>query len=357
MVIFNESKIKYEKLDSLFGSQLTDLRFSQYANMIIDLKEIIKKFFRPGVMPEASNTKAVVEEMSSDIINTIGHYRNYFYKKGKYTQFFVLYSYKKCEELLSIMPNYKAEYYSRHFDGSQKALAAERAIKAVEKVCAVIPNCIFIDTSAHDEMIYAKTLINDIIPENQMTIILSNDPVMFQTLKKNAFILNIKGIKSELITTETAAKEMTDEEDAKFSSAMIPLLLSLVGNKKYCFSGIGKVGMSRGVSITNDLLGRGIALDIDSVEVPVDFSKLSGKKSKIDQRLIDDQQKIKATYAIVRNDLNYFRYRNAISNDIAAKKAGKRTRNYVDDFKELNAKVFSRYPLNAGMILKGEVKR
>lgn len=49
MVIFNEAKPKYEKLDELLNDQLQDIRFSNQVNIIIDLKEVFKKFFRPDI--------------------------------------------------------------------------------------------------------------------------------------------------------------------------------------------------------------------------------------------------------------------------------------------------------------------
>ena len=111
MVIFNEAKPKYEKLDELLEEYIQDIRLSNQVNIIIDLKEILKKFFRPDVTSDNFSHRALIEEISSDIINTVGHYRNYFYKKGKYTNFYFLYSYEKCEKLIAENPNYKKDYY------------------------------------------------------------------------------------------------------------------------------------------------------------------------------------------------------------------------------------------------------
>ena len=75
MIMLNESKIKYEKLDELLQDQLHDLRFSSNVNILVDLKEIYKKFFRPGILDKFDSVQIVKEEILSDIINTIGHYR------------------------------------------------------------------------------------------------------------------------------------------------------------------------------------------------------------------------------------------------------------------------------------------
>ena len=100
MVILNEAKPKHEHLDEILEDQLQDIRFSNQVNIIVDLKEILRKFFRPDIDAEIIPRRQLLEEISADIINTIGHYRNYFYKKGKYTTFYILYSKEKCEEIL-----------------------------------------------------------------------------------------------------------------------------------------------------------------------------------------------------------------------------------------------------------------
>ena len=147
MVIFNEAKPKYEKLDELFEPYILDIRFSNQVNIIVDLKEIAKKFLRPDVI--ASNPRsALIEEISSDMINVISHYRNYFYKKGKYTTFYFLYSFEKCEELKKKNPNYKETYYEKYFDNEEaKVSLIKNSIKVVEKVISVVPNAFFIETS------------------------------------------------------------------------------------------------------------------------------------------------------------------------------------------------------------------
>ena len=59
MIILNESKIKYEKLDELLQDQLHDLRFSSNVNILVDLKEIYKKFFRPDILTEFDSVQSV----------------------------------------------------------------------------------------------------------------------------------------------------------------------------------------------------------------------------------------------------------------------------------------------------------
>ena len=235
MVIFNEAKPKYEKLDELLDVQLHDIRFSNQVNVIVDLKEVVKKFFRPDVLAPFNyneNRRIIIEEIASDILNIISHYRNYFYKRGKYSTFYFLYSYEKCDELIKLNPDYKKEYYEKYFNESDSHVSLIRtAIKVIEKVMSGIPHCYFINTSKYDEFVYAK-YIKSIINKNQLLFILSNDDVFFQLLDNNTFVLNLKGIKTELLTKENCISIITKKE-FKFSSNLLSLVLALSGSKKY----------------------------------------------------------------------------------------------------------------------------
>ena len=50
MIVLNESKIKYELLNELFRDYLEDIQFSTNTNIIVDLKEVIRKLFRPEIL-------------------------------------------------------------------------------------------------------------------------------------------------------------------------------------------------------------------------------------------------------------------------------------------------------------------
>lgn len=353
MVILNESKIKYEKLDELLESKLMDIRFSEQVNIIVDLKEIIKKFFRPDIIPEASNYKDIIEEISADIINIVAHYRNYFYKKNKYTTFYFLYSFNKCEELTKVMPDYKKEYYNKYFESEtdkNKIMMISSVMKVVNKVVSILPHCMFIDTSVHDEYLYTRYL-KESFPVNQMTIILTNDDIMFQLLDKNVFILNLKGIKSSLVEMENAVQILTGKNEFTFSSNLIPLLIAFSGNKKYCFKGLTHVALIKAATMIQNLLNRRILVDINSIEIPMEFSKLEPKKYKIDASIFGNKEQIAETYALVRNDKNYIQNKESIMTEINSKLMLTKTYSY---FLDLNAKIFVSHPLQLDMLLKGE---
>lgn len=349
MVIFNEAKPKYEKLDELLDSYLNDIRFSNSVNIIVDLKEVFRKFFRPDITLENYTWKALIEEISSDIINIVGHYRNYFYKKGKYSNFYFLYSKTKSAKLLEENPDYKKEYYEKYFnENDDKTKIMSKVALVVEKVLNAIPHCIFLDTSKFDELVYLKYILSS-VRENEMTILLTNDDLLFQCLSKNVFGLNIKGIKSQLLTTKNCIEILTKKEEYNFSSNMIPLLLSISGSKKNSLDSIPSFGLLKASNIIKKLLEEDKLIDSDSVKFPIEFSKLN-ENNKMEKMLIDNREKLIKNYNFIRQDEMLYSNKLVISNDfIKRPKDGS-----ASFFADLNAKIFSMFPLQIEMILKGE---
>ena len=351
MIIFNEAKPKYEKLDELLESQLSNIRFSNQVNIIIDCKEIVRKFFRPDISPQYTSKKLLIEEISSDILNTIGHYRNYFYKRGKYTTFYLLYSFEKCQEIISIYPEYKNEYYKKYFDNTEdpKVDIIRRSMQAVQKVTDYFPNCHFIETSMFDEFIYGKYICSA-VPENEITLILSNDELFYQLISKNIFILNIKGIKSELLTKDNCMGRITGKDDTTISTAMLPLVLSMAGNKRYSFKSIPNVAIIKAVNIVEKLVAEGKVIDADSIKFPIELANLN-PKSKMEQHIIENSDQIIENYSLIRGDDMLYKNKLLIGNSFVFTDKSISGKAY---FSELNAKIYTSYPLMLDMMLKGE---
>lgn len=349
MLALNESKIKYEKLDELFGDLLFNIKFSQQVNIVIDLKEVIKKFFRPDLAPNIESNRLLIEELSADIINIISHYRNYFYKKNKYTTFFFLYSYNECEEFKKIFPNYKKEYYEKYFnssDNSEKIALVKKAIQVSEKVINKIPNAYFVDTSNYDEFLYVRFIIEN-SKESDLNILLSNDTIFYQLLNSHTVLLNIKGIKSSLVKNNNAISILTKKE-TNLTSAILPLLIALSGNEKYSIEGLPHVALIKATKIIESLIEREIMHDAESIKFPIEAVELN-EKNKIDTLILSNIENLSKSYSLIRGDDIYFANKLNFGTALLPKKSGTR-----ETFLELNSKFFSMFPLQLDMFLKGE---
>jgi hypothetical protein len=350
MVILNETKIKYEHLDKLLEDKLIDIKFGNDVNVVVDLKEIFRKFFRPSILPEGSQGRNVIEEIAADVINVIGHYRNYLYKKGKYSTFYFLYSKSECSLMKAKHADYKKDYYYKYFNGleeAEKVSIIKKVIEILEKIVPKIPNSNFIDTSKFDEYTVAKFLVQH-SKSNEMNLILSNDEMMAQLLNKNTFMINLKGLETKLLDFKNAVSVIS-EKQTNLTSNMLPLLISIAGAKRYNLDNIDRIGFVKAVKMVEKLISSGKVIDAEYVDLPLKLEEMDEKDRT--QALIKFHfDKVKRNYELISNsDLLYSN--NTELTVMFTKPTNVYTWNY---FLELNSKIFSTYPLNLEMLLKGE---
>lgn len=350
MIVLNEVKVKYEVLDELLKEQLQDIRFSTNVNVIIDVKEVVKKFFRKDLFPTIGTHEMIIQEIVADMVNIIGHYRNYFFKQGKYSTFYCLYSKKENSTFKEIYPEYKRYHYEKYFtdpEESEKIALVKKSMVAFEKIVNSVPNSFFIDTSEFDEMIVAKHIISRTLP-NELNVILSDDELMFQLLNEHTFILNLKGVLTKILDSKNAVSILIKRE-SELSSNMIPLLLTMSGVKRYSLNGIPNVALLKSESMIKSLIKRGVIMDSEYFKFPIEVEKLD-PANKMDLRLLENYDQLSRDYSIITgNDILY-------SNELRIsqllnghKKVG--SKSY---FLELNSKIFNTFPIQLDMLMKGE---
>jgi hypothetical protein len=351
MIIFKEIKVKYEYLDVILEEHLRNIRYSNNVNVIIDLKEVVRKVYRPDILDENSITNETIEELSSDIIGIAAHYRNYFYKNGKYSSIFFFYSGKECSIMKAKFPDYKKEYYQKYLYDPERAIRRgliEKAVNISDKIINKVPNCQFIDSSDYDEFVMTKFLVQQ-IPKNEFTLILSNDEVMAQLISSNVSIINMKSTNSDLLT-ETNAVSKIFKKDTNISSKLVSLVSALIGTQHYSLYNIPNVGPHRAIKAVEHLLNTGKIMDTEYITFPIKVEKLDAKNT-IEKMLIEHYDGIKKNYEIIRADDVLH------SNQTNIKiKFNKPIQTYSTNyFLELNAKVFTNHPISIDMLLKGEV--
>lgn len=351
MIILNESKIKYEHLNKLLLPYLEDIQLGQTVNCIVDLKEVIRKLFRPEILTIKEDRKLLMEELSSDIISIISHYRNYFFKKNKYTNFYFLYSKEKCKEILAKDSSYKSEYYQKYFDNTEefeKINLVRKVVKLVEQIVSIIPNAYFINTSEFDELVFGKAILER-TKANELNLVLTNDSLFSQCLNDHTVILNLKGIKSQLLTKENAVSIITKKDEYKFSSNLMGLLLAIGGDKKNSIKNIPGFAQIKAAEFIQNLLNESIITDNPSVAFPIEFSRLN-QKNKLHKVILNSKDILMRNYDIISGNTLLYSNRIKINETLVIPKR-KVSKEY---FLELNAKFFTRFPLMLDMLLRGE---
>lgn len=350
MVIFREIKIKYDHLDIILEDQLRNIKYGNNVNVIIDLKEMIRKVYRPDMLDEDNITRSDIEELSSDIIGIASHYRNYFYKHGKYTSLYFLYSTSECKIMQDKFADYKKEHYEKYFNdperGNRHSLV-KKAIKISKSILNKVPNCQFIDSSDYDEFVMTKFLIQR-APGNELTLILSNDEIMAQLIKDNVYMIDLKSIHSSLLTQENAISKLF-KRSTPLSSNLISLVASILGTQRYSLHKIDQVGPYRAIKAIERLLETEKIMDTDYLTFPVKKESLDIKNT-YERMIFDNYDQIVENFGIIRGD--DILYSNQTNIKIKFNKP-KQTFS-ASYFLELNAKIFTTYPISIDMLLKGE---
>lgn len=371
MIVLNEAKPKYEKLDEILEEKLTNIRFLNQVTIIIDLKEILRKFFRPDISAKNYNTKTLIEEISADVMNTVGHYRNYFYKKGKYTNFYILDSMSKSSELDSFYPGYREEFYEKYSDiistvpedmtrsefenmlpeNDFKRYICQKVRSVISIVAKMFPHVYPINTSDVGDVVYSKLIIEN-TKSNELIFIVSNDEIMFQLVSDNVSVITPKGIKSELITNKNLYQIVSKKDDLKteLSIGLYPLVLSLAGVKKHSIKNVQGIGFYKAIVLVESLLKLERIENVASIAIPIQYSSLNDK-IKGERIIIENKDLINLNYNIIKGDIFLNRNKKLLLNKITAD----HYRKYLkDDIKKLNEKIFTTVSLQFDMLLRGE---
>lgn len=353
-----EAKLKYELLNESLKNEMSNITISSNVNLIIDLKQIYRKIFRASVELDSEDNNYLTletERITSDVLSVISHYRNYFYKKGKYTKFYFLYSESICDKLISVNPNYKKDYYERYLTGvgNAKIDLIKRVNKALKFVINLIPNCFYTDTSQFDEFCYAKYLV-DHLPQNELKLILTNDDVMLQLVNNTTYVVNLRGNASAIVKPSNFYSKTEISEEKLISNNLFNLILAIAGCQKYSVKGISNVGMKRSYDMIKMLLENGTIQDSKYAVFPLTTDNLVNEFPSHDSY----RTLLLANLEIAKNNFELFTCEKMYQENLIAIGNGfvenKKAVSY-NTFIELNAQVFRTYPLNIDFLLRGEL--
>lgn len=350
MIFQGEYKVRYEILDQYMPAVINNIKYGPYINMVVDLKEIFRKLYRPDFLygiDENDGLGSYIEELSSDIINLIGHYRNYFHKFKKQTTFYFLYSESECLELMKIFPDYKLEYYDKYMRPTEKDHVVKK--KIVDKTLVIlksllnqIPNVLYIDTSIVDEYNFTKHILTN-VSSNELVFILTNDDSMgVQLTGDNTYLLETRGLKSRLLSKKRIVRTLSDV-NTDISSDLLPLILSMSGNPKMGLKNIPKIGIKTAVNLVDKLVKNNVISNIRYATFPL-------TEETIPNRVREYYNEIKNNYEILVGDKVL--YTNIREVKLSFSKPEVITNNrYLLDW---NIDLFQRYPIMLDMLMKGE---
>lgn len=348
MQVFAEIKPNYEKLNEILLDHVSDIRFEKNVYVIVDMKEIFRKIFRPNFFDPNNVSPLFVEEAASDIIGIISHYRNYFFKNGKTSTFFFLYSNTQCQKMISLYPDYKKDMYAKYYMDPVISVLKNRILDSVSAISA-ISNCFLIDTSITDDVVALKFLLNSINAKTPV-ILLSNDALWFQMIdgQKPIFAMNCKGLNSQIVNVDNMMTIVTETEQPGYSSKLLPLYLSLNDDKKYSLYRLNGIGAKRANITIRQLLQDNIIIDCDYIRFPLTQENIA--HSAVMPTIKQHLSELTTNYDIITGNKILYSTTNELFAmfNIPVKWCP------YDFFLDLNAKVFTHFPLSIDLLFKGE---
>lgn len=348
-----EAKPRYELLDELLEDYIENIQFTNNVNVIIDLKQVYRKIFRSSyVLDSLENSYLAMEaqRIASDIINIIGHYRNYFYKRNKYSTFYFLYSDNECDVLKEINKDYKKDYYEKYMNSEEykdKIILLKKTTNALKTIINMLPNCFFINTTEFDEYIFTKYIIN-LNKTNELNVVLSNDENMFQLVNNNTVCLTISGLDTKCVNTKNLFEFF--DINTKINSGLFPYVLAISGNKKYSIPGVKGYSFKKSVQFIEYLVENKLIQNTryETFELKREFVN---EDIKIQKNILEHFDIIKNNYEIF--SLNKLYFENVA---LLGKYFNKVHKIYsINELKSINNSIFTNYPLDLQKILKGEL--
>lgn len=348
MQVFAEIKPNYEKLNDLILDHVSNIQFEKNVYVIVDMKEVFRKVFRSNFFDPNNVSSLFAEEAVSDIIGIVSHYRNYFFKNGKTSTFFFLYSNKPCQKMLALYPDYKKDMYAKYYNDPVIGALKTRILESLS-VLSAISNCFLIDTSITDDVVALKFLLESVNTKTP-TMLLTNDALWFQVIngQKPIFAMNCKGLNSQVITVDNIMEIVTENEQPGYSAKLLPLYLSFNDNKKYSLYRLNTVGAKRANIAIKQLLQDAIIIDSEYVGFPLTAENI--ERSSVLPIIKQHLPELSVNYDIVTgNKILYSSY-----NDLFAMFNVPAKWYPYDFFLDLNAKIFTHFPLSIDLLFRGE---
>lgn len=343
-----ETMIKYKKLDELLNGPIySSSDFGAPINVIFDLKSFFRKAYR---MKELDVEPMIaIEDISSSVINAIAHYRNYIYKYWRRTNFYLLYSEKECDQLVSEYPDYKKDYYGKYLHSDENKEMNQiiaSALNRIKSIVKYIPNAFYLETSKLDEFVYLDIIAGKSDAPNFKYLILSDDPVMFQSLSSTSYAIDIKGINSKTIDSASVLDYLCESDKANriSGSGLLPLVLAMTGTDRYSIDGIKNFGFKRAIKAISDLVVEKILVETRYMVFPRDSVLKSRNKA-----VVDSIDLIERNYHLLLPIESEMKNADIVKSEIDAQSSKPVVTK--KEFQNLNSRVFLNYPINVNGLL------
>lgn len=183
MLVVDINKIKYKVLDEIIPRVP---RSFHTINFHIDLNSLLRIILAPTVSVTSSQPAQKVS-LASSIINIVAHYREYYYRQGKLTKFYLYYNDRVPSVPSELLPEYGEKYFAKLSGNSPEFMGKINYINdnldKVEEVIQYVQNVYILrDISTVDGFAFAHYTMQKNESKQEGNIILTKDPIWYQLL-------------------------------------------------------------------------------------------------------------------------------------------------------------------------------
>lgn len=364
--ILNSKKIRYDKLNSLLDGYISQMDTYKQANIYVDLQSVIKQLYNDELLKQfqsVDDRNRIV--IVSEIVNLVGHFRNYFAtRKLMFTNFYFYYSFKESTYHKDIYSDYRSEYYEKRNDPEHLIFGflnrvLIHSMKLVKTIMMYIPHCTFINTLDIEPSLIPYSIINsNRVSEDDINFILTNDKTYYQdlTLSKRTYILTIQGTeKSRLITKENVIDCILTQNKSKKNSSdfvnvtaeTVKIVQPMIVNKDYELKAINRMGYARAFGIINKGIDNALLDNLSILTGSPDYETIA--------EVMFNSNSDRETYIRNAKLLDHRKASNEQFSEI--NKVIDMQNTYIEDPSSLmvaNQEIFNRFPINLEFVFMGE---
>lgn len=267
-LLLNSNKIKY----SVFTEMIKEVRLHNTINFYIDVNSLFDILYRNNNL-EQFHTISREDELtiSSQVINTIAHYRHYFFSRlQKATIFYLIYSNDKPSRYYqSLCSDYKKDYMKLRLDKSNNVTSnlqnnIERNMRLATSICKYIPNAYVINVGRNDVGATIQYLIDTETNKSSSNLVYTNDKTYYQLVNnENTYVIYNKQDNSKFVTRANLYKVLTKKDDIDVPSDLYKVSLAISGYKKYNLSGVKGVQTLKSLRILQKAIDKDIIYNMD----------------------------------------------------------------------------------------------
>ena len=350
--IFNSHKIKFEKMNVLFGS-VGIREIIDRVNIFINLESVLHCIHNSTVEDfilamDKTETKNFHFSIISNILNLAGHYRRFF-TKNRIKSNIVLFmnEYDKYTTLNNtiFLKHFRERFIYDYTDNPNFEainMMLDCVIKTLRTIVEYVDGVYLVTTNRLESSIIPNVLCNSKNLDGKINIMITRDEYDLQYVNKNFLVLYPKGEESYIVTKENIFNVIRDKHNIKnehkLPAYLFPFMLSVVGDKR---RGIGKIKGCGWKTIYKALYKLFKKLDISDAEVIGLEHLIAAIKDK--SQSINNKEKVANNIMCIDVDRQ--------SNMVSEPQLLSITKQLVDKFendalKNINSKYFEQYPIN-----------